>query len=161
MCRGGRAFPTLGLLIALAASAMAIPAAGAPSNKANKIIFSGGGSGSFAGMPSLFAFQIRCQNGQNGPASGPCSGTMYFFGLGMVQGLGGTFVQTDGVSYRMTVAASDGSANVICTLVTSGTISRGPTNTMNVTCTAPSGSGSSSSAVVVVAGPAQEVEPIP
>ncbi len=54
-------------------------------------------------------------------------------------------------SYTMHVSSRDGSVD--CELTNGVPVKKGPKNTVNGSCTAPSGSGASSNAVVNVTGP--------
>jgi hypothetical protein len=115
-----------------------------------QIIFSGTGFGDFG----PFGFWIWCQDADSGtPYAGECAGAMYFYALHLTKGVEGEVEETSEGIYTMTVASRKGDS-VSCTLVNaSEEITSGPTNTVNVTCTAPAGTGTSDSSVVNVTGP--------
>ena len=140
------------LLLGFGSTALAGPGQGAD-HHSEQIVFSGTGFGDFG----PFGFWIWCQDADSGtPYAGECAGAMYFYALHLTKGVEGEVEETAEGIYTMTVASRKGDS-VSCTLVNaSEEITTGPTNTVNVTCTAPSGSGSSDDAVVNVTGPEEE-----
>lgn len=101
-------------------------------------------------------FWIWCEADSTNPYFGQCNGAMYFYALHLVKHV--DEMQIPGIQevgdghYVMMVQSSDGS--VSCTLENVPPPTSGPTNTVNVTCTAPpSLSAVSKSAVVNVTGP--------
>ncbi len=76
---------------------------------------------------------------------------MYFYALGITKHVAGMVTEIATDTYQMSVVSTK-DASVDCTLTNVPPITSGPTNTVNVTCTAPSGSGTATS-VVNVTGP--------
>lgn len=136
----------------IAAMLWAAPGAGAQPNSAEQIVFSGIGFGTFAGTPTPFGFWIWCEDEEaNGAYAGACAGSMYFYELGLVRGVFGEVSESEEI-HTMDVQSADGSVD--CALTQGAeTTTKGPTNTVNATCAAPSGGGTSTNAVVVVSGP--------
>jgi hypothetical protein len=123
-----------------------------------QIVFSGAGSltldPAIAGHSSTpFGFWIWCEdNGSTNPYHGKCSGSMYFYDLGITRGVKGAVAETSGI-YTMSVVSTLDNA-VACALSNdSTTITSGPTNTVNVVCAAPAGTGSAPNSVITVTGP--------
>lgn len=135
----------VGLLLVVA------PAATAQPKNAEQIVFSGVGFGAFNGTPSPFGFWVWCEDEEAGnPYQGVCAGAIYIYALGLTRGVHGTVSEEDG-SYTMHVASSDSA--IVCSLTNTLPVTRGPTNTVQMSCTAPAGSGISTNSVVVVTGP--------
>lgn len=140
------------LFLSLGSVALAGPGQGADRHS-EQIVFSGTGFGDFG----PFGFWIWCQDADSStPYAGECAGAMYFYALHITKGVEGEVTEPEEGIYEMVVSSRKGSS-VSCTLVNaSEEITVGPTNTVNVTCTAPSGSGTSTNAVVNVTGPEEE-----
>jgi hypothetical protein len=114
-----------------------------------QIVFSGTG-GDFGGN-GPFGFWIWCEADSANPYVGVCRGAMYFYALGLTKSVQGAVVELAEGDYKMLVTSVD--HTITCSLENLPPAQRGPTNTVYVNCTAPSGDGSSSSAVVNVTGP--------
>jgi hypothetical protein len=129
----------------------------ASAEAAEQIVFSGTGFGTFNGTETPFGFWIWCEDEEaNNPYAEECNGAMYFYALGITKGVKGDVEEISEGIYQMTVASRKGSS-VSCILVNeSDEPTQGPTNTVDVTCTTPSGSGQSTNAVVNVTGPSEE-----
>jgi hypothetical protein len=122
-------------------------------NNSEQVIFSGTGFGTFANQPSPFGFWIWCEADSVNPYQGNCAGSIYIYGLGLVKGVSGDDAITEPSEhmYVITVGSRDGA--IACTLTNTPPITRGPTNTVSVTCTSPSGGGTVTNAVVRATGP--------
>ena len=134
-------------------------------SNAEQVVFSGNGSGKFGGKSTPFGFWIWCAAESNSPNKGvyladnACQGAMYFYALGITEGVAsfptaipGVVEGPDGI-YTMHVHSADG--KVDCLLNNTSTPpQKGPNNTVHLDCTAPSGSADSfPNAVVNVTGP--------
>ena len=117
-----------------------------------QVVFSGTGSGTFNSKTTPFGFWIWCEGSSPNPYVGACNGAMYFYALGITRPVSGTATGSDSL-FTMTVHSRGTTPVVSCTLNNPKTPVSGPHNTVDVSCSAPSGSGSSASAVVVVTGP--------
>jgi len=108
----------------------------------------------FSGVTSsgTIGFWIWCEAESENPYAGECNGAMYFYDLGITKHVEGEVTEPSEGIYRMDVSSTVDSS-VQCTLMNQAEAQRGPTNTVSVTCTAPSRSGTSTSAVVNVTGP--------
>lgn len=152
----------------LTAAVMALALAVTPfliAGNVEQIVFSGNGSGTFDGKETPFGFWVWCAAESNNPNKGAypgdnaCQGAMYFYALGITEGVASFPTAIPGVVesptgiYTMHVHSADG--KVDCLLKnTSATPQKGPNNTVSVACTAPLGAASSfPTAVVNVTGP--------
>jgi hypothetical protein len=151
-----RRYWTLGGLFAVLLLGIATVAT---AEAAEQIVFSGTGSGTFDGTETPFGFWIWCEDEEaNNPYAEECNGAMYFYGLGITKGVKGDVEEISEGVYEMTVASRKGSF-VSCQLrnvLLDDEPTSGPTNTVQVDCTTPSGSGQSTNAVVVVTGPPEK-----
>jgi hypothetical protein len=133
----------------------ASPSAFAQHNS-KQVVFSGTGSGAFNNTTSPFGFWIWCEGSSSNSYVGACSGAMYVDALGITRPVSGTVTEANSL-FTMDVNSrviSHGNTPVVsCTLSNVAAPTSGPTNTVDVSCTAPSGSGSSTNAVVIVSGP--------
>ena len=118
------------------------------SGKSEQIVFSGTGSGTFEGTQTRVGFWVWCENESENPYALNCAGSIHFNALGLAKGVSGddAVSEPEEGQYLMTVASRDGS--VSCSLENTPPITAGPTNTVDVTCSSPSGSGTSNHAVV-------------
>jgi len=141
------------LALVLGGSAVATAGQGGD-HHSEQIVFSGTGFGTFNDTPSPFGFWIWCQDADSStPYAGECNGAMYFYALGITKSVEGEVIELSDGIYQMTVASRKG-GSVSCQLTNaSDELSSGPNNTVDVTCTTPSGTGQSTSAVVNVTGP--------
>jgi len=148
-------------VIAVLGSTLLLAAAGstvvghAASNSEQVTFSSSGGTGHFGGVDSKFAFWIWCETDSNNPYFGQCNGSVQFQKLGIATHVNETsipgFTEPQDGQYRISVTSSTG--NVSCTLINELPRTSGPHNTIDVSCSAPSGSGSVSNGVVNVTGP--------
>lgn len=128
-------------------------------NNSEQVVFSGTGFGTFTvgdqTKVSPFGFWIWCESDSGNPYVGQCNGAMYFYAFGIVKGVeDGSIVETsDGIYQINILSRKDNGATVNCTLANESAATKGPTNTIDVSCTAPAGSGQSTNAVVNVTGP--------
>lgn len=141
------------LALAFGGSAVATAGQGAD-HHSEQIVFSGTGFGTFNDTPSPFGFWIWCQDADSStPYAGECNGAIYFYALGITRGVEGEVIELSDGIYQMTVASRKGSS-VSCQLTNAtAELNQGPSNTVDVTCTTPSGTGQSTNAVVNVTGP--------
>jgi hypothetical protein len=134
----------LGLLTALALAVLAIgPAALAQGHE--QVIFSGEAEGSVGEV----GFWIWCAVDQSGNYD-DCSGAIAFDDLHLTRHVEGEVEELGDDVYQMDVASTDGS--VACTLTNVPPITHGHTNTVDISCTAPSATATSTDAVVVSTG---------
>ena len=135
----------LGLFTALALAVLAIgPAALAQGHE--QVIFSGEAEGSVGEV----GFWIWCAVDQSGNYD-DCNGAMAFDDLHLVRHVEGEVEELGDDVYQMDVASTrDGS--VACTLTNVPPITHGHTNTVDISCTAPSATATSTDAVVVSTG---------
>jgi hypothetical protein len=128
----------------------------ASAEAAEQIVFSGTGFGTFDGTETSFGFWIWCESEEaNNPYAEECRGAIYFYALGITKGVEGDVEELSEGVYQMTVMSRKG-GSVSCMLtnaLTDDEPTSGPTNTVDVNCTTPSGSGQSTNSVVVVTGP--------
>jgi hypothetical protein len=131
------------------AGASGLSAGQTAAKAAEQIVFSGTGTGTFG----PFGFWIWCEDEEAGnPYAGECNGAMYFYALGITKHVEGEVSEGAEGIYTMDVQSTlDDSVD--CLLTNAGEPVSGPRNTVNVTCSAPSGSGTSTTAVVNVTGP--------
>ena len=135
----------LGLFTALTLALVAIgPAAVAQGHE--QVIFSGESEGSLGEV----GFWIWCAVDESGNYD-DCSGALAFDDLHLVRHVEGEVSEPDEEVYQMEVASTrDGS--VACTLTNGPPITHGRTNTVDISCTAPSGTATATNAVVVSTG---------
>jgi len=142
-------------VVALVCGTSAVSTAGqGGDHHSEQIVFSGTGFGTFNDTQSPFGFWIWCQDADSStPYAGECNGAMYFYALGVTKGVEGEVTEPSDGIYQMTVASRKGSA-VSCQLTNAAAeLNHGPSNTVDVTCTTPSGAGQSTNAVINVTGP--------
>jgi hypothetical protein len=134
---------------ALVAGVLAIGPTASAANNSEQVVFSGTGFGSFGPV----GFWIWCEADSNNPYQGECNGSMYFYALGLTKHVEDVvpISEPEEHMYVMDVASSDGS--IACTLTNEPPIVHGPHNTVDISCTSPSGSGQSTTAVVHATGP--------
>ena len=121
-------------------------------HNSTQVVFSGTGSGTFNNTTTLFDFWIWCEGASSNSYVGACSGSVYFYVLGITRPVSGTVTGANSL-FTMNVASPGKTPVVSCTLSNVAEPSSGPTNAVNISCTAPSGSGGSTNAVVIVSGP--------
>ncbi len=144
------------LLIGAVAVALWVAATGPSAlaaNNSEQVVFSGGGA--FPGV-TPFGFWIWCEAQSSNPYQGQCNGAMYFYALGITKHVAGMVTEVAPDMYEINVVSTaDGS--VACSLTNTPPVTKGPKNTVEVTCTAPSAvqnmTGTSTTAVVNVTGP--------
>jgi hypothetical protein len=140
-----------GAVIAVGLLLIGASGAGAQPRNSEQVVFSGVGGGSFGGG-SPVGFWIWCEADSLNPYVGECAGSMYFYALGITKGVEGEVTEPSEGVYVMDVQSRrDGSVD--CTLTNSLPTTRGPTNTVTISCSSPAGSGVSTNAVVNVTGP--------
>jgi len=136
----------IGGTIALAlTTAMMLAAPSALADGHEQVVFSGEAEGSFGEV----GFWIWCALDESGNYD-DCAGALQFDDLKLTKHVEGEVAEPDEGEYVMDVFSSDGS--VVCTLSNTPPVSHGPTNTVDVSCSAPSGTASTTSAVVVATG---------
>ena len=128
----GRLALAVSLAVAVPIAMLSLaPAAGAQGKE--QIVFSGTGSGRFG----VFGFWVWCA--VEGPPhyEDECNGSMYFYDLGLVKHVTGEASEPAEDVYQMDVESRDGS--VVCTLMNDPPILHGPRNTVDVSCSSPTG----------------------
>jgi hypothetical protein len=81
--------------------------AGAQPRNSEQVVFSGVGGGSFGGG-SPVGFWIWCQADSRNPYVGECSGSMYFYALGITKGVEGEVTELSEGVYVMDVQSRHG-----------------------------------------------------
>lgn len=141
------------LTVCLVAALCLVPAIAALAASSQQVVFSGGGI--FPGV-TPFGFWIWCESSSSNPYFLECNGAMYFYALGIVKHVAGTVTSNGGNSFTLNVV-STADDSVACALTNVPPATSGPTNTVDVNCTAPGAvhgvTGTSRSAVVQVTGP--------
>ena len=138
---------------AVASAASGVSVAQAAQHFSEQVVFSGvATAGSTFANGSPAGFWIWCEAESENPYDGECNGSMYFYALGITKHVEGEVTEPSEGIYRMDVSSTLDSS-VHCILVNQAEAQHGPTNTVTVTCTAPSGSATSTNAVVNVTGP--------
>jgi hypothetical protein len=143
----------LALMLLLAVTVL--PASTAFAASSEQVVFSGTGLGTFNNTPTPFGFWIWCEGSSSNPYQGQCSGSMYFYALGITKHVvDGSITELAEGQYSITVVSARDNT-IDCTLVNGPPIPpvRGPANTVTATCNPPAGTGTSVNAVVTVTGP--------
>ena len=140
------------LLLSVAALIASVAQPALAQTASTQVVFSGTGSGVFNTKTTHFGFWIWCEGAPSNPYAGVCNGAMYFYALGITRPVSGVVTGTK-PAFVMNVHSPGTTPAVKCTLNNVAPVTSGPTNTVNVACSSPSGSGSSSTAVVNVTGP--------
>jgi hypothetical protein len=127
---------------------MLILVAVAPASAEGKeqVVFSGESEGSLGEV----GFWIWCAVDEAGNYD-DCNGALAFDDLGFVRHVEGEVTEPEEDVYLMDVASTRDAA-VACTLRNEPSITAGPTNTVDISCSTPTGSSSTDDAVVVVTG---------
>jgi hypothetical protein len=127
----------------------AVPSSKGSEHHAEQIVFSGTGSSSLG----PFGFWIWSEDEEaSNPYHGEASGSIYLYDLHLTKHVEGEVEETAEGQYAISVSARDGS--IVATFTNTPPVTRGPTNSVVATFTAPSaGTGTSFNAVVTVTGP--------
>lgn len=139
------------VLVAIAAVVLVIaPTAG--SQGASQLVVSGQvPAGTTTGNLDGFGLWVWCQDpSASNPYAGECAGSMYFYNLGLtkfVEDEEDTLVLTS-TSFSVELVSRDGTID--CTVSGSLPASKGPSNTISVSCSQPTRSGTLSNVVVKV-----------
>jgi hypothetical protein len=110
-----------------------------------QVVFSGEAEGSFE-----IEFWIWCAVDESGNYD-DCNGAVRFDDLGLVRHVDGEVSEIGDDVYQMDVASTR-DATVSCTLTNEAPILHGPRNTVDVSCTTPSGTAQGTDVVVVSTG---------
>jgi len=141
---------------------MSLPLSTAPSSPrtargpkaSEQVVFSGvATTGSTFPSQSPVGFWIWCEAESTNPYDGECNGAMYFYALHITKHVEGEVVETSEGIYEMTVSSTQDTSIVNCVLKNTEEAQHGPNNTVQVTCSTPSGSATSTNSVVNVTGP--------
>ena len=137
----------MGVIIAAIAAlvATAVPASAA---RHEQIVFSGEANGTFDNVSTDVGFWIWCAVDPAGDYD-DCNGAMHFDALMPSKHVSGEVTELgvgESQQYQMDVTSTDGS--VACTLTNTPPITRGPTNTVSISCSSPSGSATTSTATI-------------
>jgi hypothetical protein len=133
----------LGTVVVLALLVIG-PAAGAQGHE--QVVFSGEAEGSFGEV----GFWVWCAVDESGGYD-DCSGAIAFDDLHLSRHVEGEVAEIGDDVYQMDVASTRDSS-VACTLTNVPPIVQGPHNTVDISCSAPSGSATATNAVVVSTG---------
>jgi len=138
-------------------SILVIASVATAANNSEQVVFSGIGSGTFNRTQTGIGFWIWCEADSNNPYLHQCNGAMYFYQLGIVEGVedpspSAFFESPDGIYHITVVDRATGGSIVNCTLVNESS-KNGPSNNVDVNCTTPAGSTTVGHAVVNVTGP--------
>ena len=138
----------LGVLAAV--TLMAAPAGSSQGGGASQLVVSGQLTpGVTTGTLGPFGIWVWCEAPDaSNPYAGECAGSMYFYDLGLtkfVEDEEGTLSLTS-TSFGVELVSRDGSID--CT-VSGSTANKGPSNTIAVSCSAPTGRSGTLSNVVV------------
>lgn len=150
-------------LLAVIGVAVALVLAGIPVQAANssggQLLFSGtGGFGVFNNStgtptPTPFGFWIWCQSTTTNAYGNDCAGSMYFYAIiPATEGVEGWVANNGDGTFTMNVHNTTGTFAIDCSLTNVGPVTRGTTNTINVSCSSPSGQGSINHAEVSGSG---------
>jgi hypothetical protein len=155
--REGKRMRKVLCVIALAAAAVLVPLSTASArgpNASEQVVFSK--TGAFSPSLGPFGFWIWCEADSANPYQGECNGSMYFYAFGTPKHvIDGSITELEEGQYAIhVISSSDNGASVDCTLTNSPPPTRGPTNTIAVSCTEPtSGTATADGSVVNVTGP--------
>ncbi len=115
----------------------------------------GTGSGSFFGTTTPFGFWIWCQPVSNNAYGTDCTGSVYFYDLGVNTGVDGevTYFAQSGntLAFTVTVSSVPNIAISNCVFSFSGTVNAGAVNTVNLTCDRPKGTGTDTKVAIQLA----------
>ena len=122
----------------------------AGASRSEQVVFSvsavqGGGGG----------FWIWCEAESTNPYTGACNGSVYFYEFGPAEHVSGFIQEIPNGSglYTITVANTTGPYSIACQLNNPNPATTGPTNVVDINCSAPvSFTGSVNAAVVRVTG---------
>ena len=127
--------------------------AGSPHNS-EQVVFSGvAGAGSTFQNGSPVGFWVWCEAESENPYDEECNGSMYFYALGITRHVEGEIVETAEGIYQATVSSTRDGAILDCVIENLAEAVNGPSNSVRVTCTTPSGTATTTTAVVNVTGP--------
>jgi len=138
-------------LAAILAAPGALAQSKGDAHHSEQVVFSGTGFGNFNSTDTPFGFWVWCEADSANPYAGRCNGAMYFYALGITRHVSGVITEPQDSLYTMTVSSSDGA--IACALSNPSPATKGPSNTVDAVCSAPSGTGASTTAVVNVTGP--------
>jgi hypothetical protein len=149
------------MALAVLAGVCALGAGGVNASPPPQIVFSK--TGAFSNSLGPFGFWIWCTPAGStyGGAAGDCAGSMYFYafpalpsGGSPTEAVEGTVQTVAGGAYKMTVWNKTGPFAIACTLTGPATPTPGPTNSIDVSCSAPAfGTATATGAVVKVVVP--------
>jgi hypothetical protein len=152
MTRSGRLIRAL-----LVVSILAIASFASAAKNSEQVVFSGIGAGAFNATQTPIGFWIWCEADSNNPYLHECNGSMYFYNLGIVQGVedpsASAFQELSEGIYQITVVDRATGGSIINCMLTNESSNHGPSNNVDVVCTTPSGATQVQHAVVNVTGP--------
>ena len=128
------------MLVAVATLTLALGPAAMAQGK-EQIVFSGEADGSAGEV----GFWIWCAVDSSGNYD-DCRGAIAFDDLKLVRHVDGEVAEIGDDVYQMDVSSLDG--QVVCTLTNDPPITHGPSNTVDVACTAPASTATATDAVV-------------
>jgi hypothetical protein len=142
------------LLVVASLAVLVTPTASTQAASSEQVVFSKTGA-SFTlanNTTTPLGFWIWCEATLTNPGAyaGQCSGSIYFYAIKLAaEHVDGSIGELAKGQYRMTVHSADWS----CTLTNVPPVTRGPTNSVVVICSTPSGNGTATGSVVNVTGP--------
>jgi len=135
----------LAVCVALTLGGATLLAAPAQAQGKEQVVFSGEADGSLGEV----GFWVWCAVDEAGNYD-DCNGAIQFDDLHLTKHVDGEVSELDDDVYQMDVSSSDGTVG--CTLTNTPPITHGHTNTVDISCSAPSGTATSTDAVVVATG---------
>ena len=136
------------LLVMLLPLLLDSPAVQAANNSV-KVFLTGTGVGTFPQAPgglSAFGFWVSCGSDSTNPSVGQCSGAMYVYALQLARPVAGSITELPSGACLISLHSPDGA--IVASLTNTPPVTIGPTNTVTVAFSSPSGGGSTTNAVV-------------
>jgi hypothetical protein len=148
---------SLAATAALASMALAagggLPAQASNSSSGQLVVSTTGGFGTFSNTPTPFGYWIWCQSTSTNAYGVDCSGSAYFYALSpKTEQVAGTVTGSGSSGYTIDFWNTTGSFAMACELNNVAPPTNGPTNTVYITCSSPSGSGVSTNSIVSGSG---------
>lgn len=131
---------------------MAAPVAGSQAGGATQLVISGQTPpGTTTGNLDGFGIWVWCEDPDAGnPYAGACSGSIYFYNIGLTRHVfGGVLALNESTNFSVHLTSSR-DESVDCIVSGSLPATKGPSNTISVSCSSPSRSGTLSNVVVRV-----------
>jgi len=124
--------------------------ASAQPNNSEQVVFSK--TGAFDPSLGPLGFWVWCEADSGNPYAGACNGSIYLYAFGTPKHVSGFITEGAEGIYTMHLSSRDGS--IACDLTNTAQATKGPSNSIWVSCTSPvSGTALATGAVVNVTGP--------